>query len=538
MKISDYIAEFLASQGVEYVFGLTGAHALHLIDSISRHPKLRFIPFCHEQGAVFAADAYARVTGKVGVVLSTSGPGAVNLISGACSAYFDSVPMVIFTGQVATSHLQTSPNLRQLGFQETPILAIFGPIVKKAIGLYYPKDTNFWLEEAFHIATEGRKGPVLIDLPDDVQRAETDEMEAYCPEVTLPYGDIDIAPLLVAQRPIVILGAGIHQADVEIEAIRFVEALGWPVLLSWGGMDLLPYGHPLNMGGFGICGPRAGNMAVQNADLILSLGCRLNMQMTGPIKDFASNAKIVMVDIDENELARFPDAKVFPCDLNQFLSHADIKASSDFNWFEQIRRWRRQYPVGPGTQNEIDPYKFLGQLSDMSQEGDIIVTDAGATLAWVMQTWKVKKGQRIISSWNHSPMGWALPGAIGAGLTGRRIICITGDGAFQMNIQELATLARLDLNVKVFVLDNRGYGIIRQTQDTWLEGRHFASEFEGIGIEGLTNVYGINAYRMDEHVFLDRMLNPNESWIGIVPIAPDARIVPKLGKGQKLEEIT
>ena len=524
-----------------------------MIDSLSRHPKLKFVPCGHEQGAAFAADAYARVTRKVGVALSTSGPGAVNLLSGACSAYFDGIPVLFLTGQVASGQLK-SPlvALRQLGFQETPVVGVFSHVTKVAWTVRHAYLVPDLLSDAWHYARQHRRGPVLLDLPDDIQRADINpENEHLEPEDKIqPVDNLNdlLSCTAAAERPLVILGAGVWHSHTVDMARAFVEALGWPVLLSWGGMDLLPWDHPQNMGGFGTCGPLTGNLALLNADFVLALGTRLNPQMV-PDPSILKG-KLAIVDIDANELVRFADAVTIHAHLRDFfLVMADMKLPKwDFSaWLAQIQAWRQLRPITGAKDWDPNPYAFLRALSDASEETDIVLTDAGATLAWVMQTWHKKGVQRIISSWNHSPMGWALPASMGAAFAGlgRRVICVTGDGSFNMNAQELGVLAKHNLWLKVFVMDNQGYGIIRQTQDMWLERRHFASTKEELGlpdIEALALAYGVPAliltgpddWKLLPELYLWRKSGPA---IFRVLIDPKARIDHKTGRSKDLDKV-
>ncbi len=550
MKASAYIAEFIAAQGVRHVFGVQGAHILHLVDSIANHPDLEYIACGHEQGAAFAADAYARLKG-FGVAVSTSGPGALNLVSGVASAYFDSVPVLFLTGQVTTNTMRPAESkLRQRGFQETDVSGVLKPITKASWVAPQPRCLGL-LSDIIGLAKRGRPGAVHMDIPDDVQRADMIES----PKPIDPWhGDAryelrrltDV--LAQAKRPVLVLGAGIRQAQIDSPlAEEFANRLGFPVLLTWGGLDLLPYDHPLNCGGFGVCGPYAGNYAIQHADLILCLGTRLDHHMTGndPLT-FAPRARKIILDIDQAELDKYewPDAMRIKTDLRtEMLPDALPKSAERDTWLTLIKRKQQEHPVGVQELQGQSPYDFIRKLSDAAGEGDIIVTDAGATLCWVMQTWRVKRGQRVLSSFNHSPMGWAIPAAIGAAFAepGRRIICVTGDGSFQMNVQELAIIAKHNLNIKIFVLNNKGYGIIRQTQDTWLEGRHAGSDKVQLGgpdIRRVAEAYlGYGARRWAKGCAFTYVLSLNGPLLVDVPIDPLAKIVPKTGKGKSISDL-
>lgn len=533
MKASDYIASELAQQ-VKHVFGVTGAHALHLVDSIGRQQGLTYVPCAHEQGAAFAADAYARLKG-FGVAISTSGPGALNLVSGVASAYFDSVPVMFVTGQVTTNTMRGMYGPRQLGFQETDMCGILKPITKYSTCITRAAHLRVEIGRCRYEAKGNRFGAVHIDLPDDIQRAElTGDEPMFRSNLANPFlPDIglyrQIIPLIErSERPVLVLGAGIRQAQIDSDwAFSLATRLGIPTLLTWGGLDLLPADHPQNCGGFGVCGPYAGNWAIQHADLIICLGTRLDHHMTGtdPMT-FAPDAIKVLVDIDQAELDKYPwrDALRIRADLWQEGLPPQLTPRPEWTpWLEGIREQMRLHPVGIQYLVGKNPYDFIRGLSDTAGTNDIIVTDAGATLCWVMQTWRVKRGQRILSSFNHSPMGWAIPGAIGAAFAepGRRIICVTGDGSFQMNVQELATIARHNLDIKICVLNNQGYGIIRQTQDTWLEGRHAgaADELGRPHVAAIALAYGV----------ADKVTN--------VAIDPAARIVPKTGKGKSISDL-
>ena len=341
-------------------------------------------------------------------------------------------------------------------------------------------------------------------------------------------------------RPLLILGQGVHIAHVVKEAIGFIEKLQWPVLLTWGALDLLPCNHPLNIGVFGVCGSRWANKAIQEADYLLVIGARIDQNITGRNPGlFAPKAAIEVVDNSRGELEKFTRLGIKVAgnqtDLKDYLVRkSNINPTGKYQeWLNQIRSWQTQWDwrLHPDRNadswfrkdetGQLSPYDVITEITQASGENDIIVTDAGATLCWTFQNWQVKIGQRLFSSFNHSPMGYALPAAIGAAFAcpNRPVICITGDGSFQMNIQELATIRKHKLNIKICVVDNRGYGIIRQTQNTWLEGRTFATmEDSNVDLKAISLAYGIPE-------------------VTIYPIDPRARIIPKMGKGKTIEDL-
>lgn len=452
-----------------------------------------------------AADAYARVSGGLGCAIATSGPGATNLVTGISCAWFDSVPVLYLTGQVARFRFKRDTGVRQMGFQETDIVNMVRPITKYAVLVTEKSDLRFELEKAVYIAREGRPGPVLVDVPDDLQREVIDprKLRSFSPEPTeglmlvkrRPSADqVEQCLTLVrgARRPVLILGFGVRLSGASKLVPDLLERLGMPVCPSWAAADLIPGDHPLLVGTFGTHGTRAGNFAVQNADLILSIGARLSTRETGsPLSWWARDAHTVIVDIDPAELAKFsafdkrPDLPIHS-DANAFIEDllaglTDQKRPACDEWVARINDWKARYPVcNPAYHREeqANPYVFVEALSRQLLPDDIIVVDTGCAVAWMMQGFRFKSGQRLLHAFNNTPMGYALPGAVGAAFaTGksRRIICITGDGSLMMNIQELATVSHHRLPVKMFVINNGGYSMVQQTQEQWLGGKYYAS---------------------------------------------------------------
>ncbi len=504
-KLSDYVAEFLASQGIGHAFIISGGASIHLLHSIAEHPEIAHICPHHEQAGAMAADAYARVNGNLGCAIGTSGPGATNMITGIAGAWFDSVPCLYITGQVTTFRMKGDTGVRQLGFQETEIIPMVEPITKYAVQIKDRMDIRYELEKAVHIAKSGRPGPVVIDIPDDLQREDVDvsALMGFAPEGgatardEAPPHEIEqvVAMLREAERPVVIAGWGIRLAGAQKQLLGVLDILGVPVLTSWAARDMIASDHPQLVGTLGTHGVRAGNFAVQNCDLVLSIGTRLSTRETGsPLDSWARGARVVVVDIDAAELKKFTtfgrpldlgiraDAGAF---LDGLLAKLDGFVPANIaTWNERIAGWKARYPVcGDDARNETttNPYVFVEELADVLPADEQIFIDTGCSVAWMMQGFNVKNGQRLYHDFNNTAMGWALPAAIGGclALGGQAVTCVSGDGSLMMNLQELATIKRHKLPVRLFVLNNGGYSMVQQTQEQWLGGEHVGTSHEG-----------------------------------------------------------
>jgi len=569
MKLSDVIARFLAEQGIKHVFAISGGASLHLIHSIAETPGTGFICPQHEQAGAMAADAYARVTGGLGCAVATSGPGATNLITGICSSYYDSVPVLYLTGQVATFRSKGDTGVRQIGFQETDTVSICRTITKYAVLVTDPYRIRYELQKAVAIARSGRPGPVLVDVPDDLQRMDIDptKLVEYRAEDTPPPPTIPVATLEAcldalkqAKRPVLIYGWGVHLAGAEAEARALARALNIPVAMTWAALDLLPANDPLAIGGFGTHGVRFANFAVQNADVILSIGSRLDTKATGtPPATFAREAKIMMLDIDQTELSKFKrlgvnlhlaiqaDAKPF---IQQLLQRAQGETfPSHTSWLNRITSWKIRYPVClPGYEKEekVNPYWFVKKLSEALREDEIIFSDTGCALAWMMQAFEFKSGQRFYHAFNNTPMGYGLPGAMGACFArpGCRVICINGDGSLQMNIQELATIAHHKLPVKILLINNHGHSMVQQTQEMWLGGNYYATSVAG-GLAfpdfiAVARAYGFPAETLDLNADipaqLAKMLETDGPYFLNVEIDSGHRVIPQVKYGRPNED--
>jgi len=515
MKLSDYVIDYLHAQGTSHVFGMSGGAAVHLFDSASKHELVTPVFLAHEQSAAMAADGYYRVSGRLGACVVTSGPGATNLLTGVCCSYYDSVPALMLTGQVATGRLKGQRKVRQVGFQETETTAIYASVTKSAVQISQPADIVPALENAYRVAQAQRPGPVLIDIPDDLQRADVAVARpapSCLPERPLAQ-DVpqQVAALLkkisMAKRPVLVIGGGFSTPRRSEELREFLSRVAVPVVQTWAGLDLLPSDWPHRIGTFGVYGSRLGNFVVQNADLLVCLGTRLSQNLTGGVlKDFAPGAEIVMVDIDRGEMDKFDGYGIdvsgrIEASMAEFLACAKpaldtfVMPGID-GWFAQIDYWREELPddVPPepaDSDRYVDANHFVRKLSNALAEDEIIFIDTGGNLTWTCNNLSVKAGQRVLSAWNFTPMGYALPASIGGAFAApdTSITCIIGDGGLQLCLGELATVVRHALPIKIILFNNHSHGIQKQTLETWLDG-HYAGvdPSSGLGLSHYPDV--------------------------------------------------
>jgi acetolactate synthase I/II/III large subunit len=537
VKLSDYIADFLAREGVSHVFGLTGGAVAHLFDSVAAHPKLTAIFAHHEQAAAFAAQADARVRNNLGACFVTTGPGGTNALTGTTAAWLDSVPCLFLSGQVRLAHTGRGHPVRQVGVQHLDILSMVRPITKYAVLIEDPRAIKYHLQKAVWLARHGRPGPVWIDLPLDLQWAEIDPdtlpgfSPEELPEKQLPVASAELVAqcarlLAAARRPLIVAGYGVRLSHAESELRTLVEKLQIPFLTTWNVSDLFSADEPLNTGRPGMFGQRGANLAMQNCDLLLAIGSHLCVSITGTMFDaFARDAKIVMVDVDPVELAHrtvrvdlpIPsDARVF---LESLLQHTASARPLAINpWRERCALYKSRYNALPAEWRAqthcVHSHVFVEELSRALTAEDVIVVDGGGTInQTVFQAFQPKQGQRLIISSGLCSMGSGLPESVGASFATdrkRRTLCLSGDGSLQLNIQELQTLVHHQLPVKIFVLCNDGYTSIRQTQDGFLGGRHIGSERSG-GVSlpdygAVARAYGLATARIASHAELREKL--------------------------------
>lgn len=532
MKVSDYLASAIADLGVRHVFGVCGGGAMHLVDSFGGTDRLEYVATHHEQAAAMAAEGYARIAGGPGAALFTSGPGGTNAITGLYGAWVDSIPTVFISGQVTQDTLIAETGLRQFGIQEGNIVEVVRPITKYAVTITDPQTVRFHVEKACHLATTGRPGPVWIDVPLDVQSRMIDpqEQKGFTPEWPEPScTDHQLSGLVAecvemldkSERPVMIFGYGTRLAGAENAVRDVVARLQIPCVSSWNTSDIVPYADENYVGRSGIMGDRAGNFAVQNADLLLIVGSRMSIPCVGyNYKLFARAAKKIMVDIDEIELKKpslrpdlpiCTDARRF---LLAFLGKIDHPLSIDA-WRQRCRGWKVKYPVClpeyKDNCDKVNSFYFIEQLSARLDADAAVVTDMGTSFTCTMQTFKTKMGQRLFTSSGFASMGFGLPGAIGACMARgrRRTILVTGDGGLQMNIQELQTVVHHQLPLTIFVLNNEGYLTIKLMQQNHF-GRYVGTDpSSGLScpdIVKLAAAYGIGAERIGDQETLDRRL--------------------------------
>jgi len=570
MKVSEYILQYLENKGINHIFLIIGGFNTPLIDAFDDDNNLKYICTTQEQGAAMAAESYSRISKNLGVAISTSGPGATNMITGIACAYFDSTPVLYITGQVSTEESLKKGGPRQIGFQETDIVKMVNPITKFAIKIEHSEDIKYYLDKAIFIAKSKRPGPVLIDLPLDIQlnKINPKKLRSFSPpkeniDYKLLDAKVDKTIRLINQslRPVIILGAGIKIANAEKKIRELIEKLGIPVVTSWGAIDVLPHCHPLFVEGFGVSANRVGNFTVQNADLILSIGSRLDTrQVSSDKKTFARDAKKIVIDIDKGELNKGKDMKIdikVNYDINDFLQVIykkidKIKIKDICDWMIRINNWKKKYPICKSQYykqtEKVNPYVFMKALSEECKEGEIIVVDTGNTLSWTMQGFRVKENQKLFSDFGHSSMGYSLPASIGASFANNKgqIINIQGDGGFKMNINELETIVLHDLPIKTFIINNHGYGMIKQFQDVWFESRHKASSIEGgLGNPDLLKIsesYGIKTININNHQELKEKIRKVLEYDGpvvcSVEIMPGEKTIPKLEFGMPIEDST
>ena len=556
---------YLFERKIGHIFGYQGGSVTHLIDSLHKVKGLTYIQNYHEQASSFCADAYARVSGGVGVAIATSGPGATNLITGIANAFFDSVPCLFITGQVSTYAIKTKQSIRQQGFQETDIVSIVKPITKFAETVLEPEKIRHYLEKAFFYAQSGRPGPVLIDIPHNVQASEinpqalqsfydSDEYTSEMKKKLLPDEKVVrqvVAMLTEAKRPVVLAGGGM--ASVRGKGIfkTLVHACDLPVVCSLRGLDAIGHDDEHFCGFIGSYGNRYANFAVAKSDLLLVLGSRLDERQTGDDRTlFARGARIVHVDVDPHELNHnLREAASICCDIESFLNAliAEIGDRSFDNkaWLDHIHRWKAKYPSYPVHAHaaDIDPNEFLHVLSMKVSDNAVVCADVGQNMMWVAQSFCLSGERQLLCSSGHGAMGYSLPAGIGAHFASpdRQMICVMGDGGIQMNLQELQTVSREKIPVKIFVMNNQSLGMVRGYHEKYFNNRCFGT------VEGYANpdferlAYAFNiAYTKicmrEDFDRLDRGLDIESPHLIEVVLSPTTQVIPEPAPRRAVED--
>lgn len=577
IKIAKYIADFLVEKGVKDVFTVTGGGAMHLNDALGHAKGLHSIYNHHEQACAIAAEGYTRLTGRLAAVCVTSGPGGTNAITGVLGGWLDSIPMFILSGQVKceTTLWATQVPLRQLGDQEYPIIDSVKPMTKYAVMITDPLEIRYHLEKAFYLATTGRGGPVWLDIPLDVQAAivETEELDSFNPvregleQREMPEYDTSLTPIILeqirkAKRPLIFAGTGIRLGDAREEFLSLVEKLQIPVVTAWNAHDVLPTNSPYFCGKPGTVGTRGGNFMVMNCDLLLVLGSRLNIRLISyNYKDFAKDAYKIIVDIDENELKKptiTPDLAVHANvkDVMTALVKSSYDGATDAHkkWLEWAYELNQKYPAVLQKHKQesqpMNPYAFFDVFFQKASEDEVMVCGNGSACVMTFQACQIKKGQRLFTNSGCAAMGYGFPAAIGAAVAreGRQVVCIDGDGSFQMNLQELQTVVYNHLNIKMIYLNNDGYHSIRQTQTNLFKGEPLVGVCDGNGLsfpdmEKIAYAYGISYVKIDDltlaseqledalhregPVLIEAILDPNQNFEPKLSskVLPDGKIV-------------
>lgn len=546
------LIEALKREKVEVIFGYPGGAVLPIYDKIYDSGLFHVLPR-HEQGAIHAAEGYARVSGKPGVVIATSGPGATNLVTGIADAMIDSLPLVVFTGQVATSVIGSD------AFQEADVLGITMPITKHSYQVRNPEELPGVIKEAFHIATTGRPGPVLIDIPKDVAGIEGTfeydqpiDLPGYQPKVEPNYLQIRklVEAVSRAKKPVILAGAGVLHGKASEELRQYVEQQQIPVAHTLLGLGGFPAKHPLFLGMAGMHGTYAANMALHQCDLLISIGARFDDRVTGNLNHFAKHAKVAHIDIDPAEIGKnihthipvVGDSKLV---LEELIKQDGKQGESD-EWKNQLDQWKKEYPLWY-VENEAEgfkPQKLIEYIHQFTKGEAIVATDVGQHQMWAAQFYPFENADKWVTSGGLGTMGFGLPAAIGAQLADQEatVVAILGDGGFQMTLQELAVIRELNLPVKVIVLNNHSLGMVRQWQEIFYEERYSHSKFsEQPDFIKLSEAYGIKGIRIssDEEAKekLEEALTSREPVFIDVNVARDEKVFPMVAPGKGLHEM-
>lgn len=571
MKVSDYIAEYLKSVGIKYIYGCIGGAATHLVDSVfKKEYGINFIHCYHEQAAAFGASASAKYSGNIKVALATSGPGATNLITGIADAYFDSAPVLFITGQVNTYDFKYQRPIRQYGFQETDIVNIVRPITKYSVLLDKVEKVEEELNKAVKIALNGRPGPVLLDIPMDIQRGSIflknpnfgTKLNNINNFANINKKDIEEIYCLLknSKRPLILVGGGCRISKANNELLPLVEKLSLPVVVSLMGKDCFPHDHPLFAGFIGAYGNRYGNIALSKSDLLLVLGSRLDSRQVGNILDPFISKKIIQIDIDKSEIGQrlsidigiVSDVKNFIVQFYNFLNGKNVKFKNNSNWLRLIKELKNIFSsLSEPFRADIEDfhYRIMDEISKNLSSEDIVCVDIGQNQVLAAQVLEIKKKQRFINSGGMAPMGYALPAGIAISLENKkRTIVIVGDGGMQINIQELNTVANLKLPMIIFVFNNRSLGMIKQFQHLYFNDHYCDTDehcgYHSINFAQVAKAYGIKSLNINKDMpdwkeKIQRILNSSIQIPLLVQIDLDYQtyIYPKLQYDKPIDKL-
>ncbi len=544
------LCESLVKEGVEVIFGFPGGALLPFYDTLPKYPQLRHILVRHEQGAAHAADSYARVSGKVGVCLATSGPGATNLVTGIANAYLDSAPMVAITGQVAR------PFIGKDAFQEIDITGITLPITKHNYMVMAAGDMSTVVQEAFHLASTGRPGPILIDIPKDVFTEEAEfryrdkvDLRGYKPTLRGHPSQIKKAAKVIseANRPLIIAGRGVLISGASTELRELAEKAQIPVVNTLLGLGCFPRSHLLSLGMLGMHGLAHVNLALDAADLVIAIGMRFDDRATAKVSSFAPHARVIHIDIDPAEIGKNVKVDVpIVGDVKNVLRELNkvVDSKNHVEWVSQIQEWEREHPST--TIRDTDsllPQYIVRQISEITKGDAIIVTGVGQHQMWSAQYFQYNKPNTLVSAGGLGPMGFELPAAMGAkvGSPDDTVWCIAGDGGFQMTIQELGTIAQENLAVKIAILNNGFLGMVRQWQELFYERRYIATPLSGPDFVKVAEAYGIAAMRVTDKLMVTSAIEKAMAYQGPFlidfQVEPEENVYPMVPPGASLCEI-
>lgn len=560
MKASDFIAEFLMKKGIKSVFELSGGMITHILDSLNQKTDINIITMHHEQSAAFAAEAYARVTGLPGIALATSGPGATNLLTGIGSCYFDSTPAIFITGQVNRHELKGDREIRQLGFQETDIVTMAKPVTKACFQVTDANDIPNIFESAFKIALEGRPGPVLIDIPMDTQRIQIEDNSLVVNDVKDLEINFDILNNLIgdiqkAKRPLILSGRGIKASKSQDLFDEFIKKTQIPVVTTLLGLDTINYDNSQRVGFIGSYGNRWANIAFGECDLLIVLGSRLDIRQTGADVKFIENRKIYHIDYEKGEVNnRVKGCEAIITDLNFFFKEFKKSVFNIFfvlneDWNNHINNLKSTWPdIKELDPKGINPNVFMHLLSNKSKKAKVYLADVGSHQMWAAQSLELYNDQQFLTSGGMGAMGFSLPAGIGASiaLNKKPVVVLVGDGCMQINIQELQTIVRNKIPIKVIVLNNRTLGMIRQFQDSYFESR-YQSTYWGYDAPDFAKVaiaYGIESRTVENQEDIEDAIdwfwsveNENKPQLLQVMIDPHTNTYPKIAFGRPITEM-